>query len=272
MKKILFAAIFQISLAAFANISEVDIAELKTRFSTPVTNNGPNCYNATLISLGYMEEVIHVSPGEMDFYLQEFCEVQDISAAKASRGMVLVFRSPQQLEHTALFLGDGQVFEKYTYEGTRSKNPKMWRSGEYIFQPLSQSLYLTFRQFSKSVFVCASAEGKQRRLATIQLRPWARRLTALRAQLTIDVLRWSPKSLKQFLSESAPLYLEELSDIAHNPPKNSFEYRYFKALVISNVHQIYFMHEGFLIDCPRCEDFSDAKLEESIDRIRRQLR
>ena len=73
--------------SAFAIVStasaQFNVADLQKRFSTPTTNNGPNCYNTTLVVLGYMEEIVHVSPEEATFYVSSFCKELDVEARSA---------------------------------------------------------------------------------------------------------------------------------------------------------------------------------------------
>jgi hypothetical protein len=97
---------------AFAAPAPFDVPALKNIFSTSVANNGPNCYNTTLLSLGYVDEVIHISPDEMNFYLHLFCKQTELRPEEAANGYVIVFRNLDRLAHTAAALGKRTDFRE----------------------------------------------------------------------------------------------------------------------------------------------------------------
>lgn len=65
MEKSCFAVCFFVF--ASSALAGFDIASLQRKFRKPATNNGPHCYNTTLVALGYMDEIVHVTEGKQAF-------------------------------------------------------------------------------------------------------------------------------------------------------------------------------------------------------------
>lgn len=102
-------------------------------------HTGPNCYNATLLAKGYMDQMQYVDGMEFFFYIENFCQLQIKNPL--ARGNILLALGADLSSvdneavgpvvlHSALSMGNDQLFEKATaYAGT------------YEIKKISESLF-----------------------------------------------------------------------------------------------------------------------------------
>lgn len=86
------------------------IAHQKSSSHEPISfRDGPNCFNAVLVGTGFVKEVTYTDPAELSFYLNKFCKRND-GAEKP--GNILLITIDNYIEHAALSLPSGKIFEK----------------------------------------------------------------------------------------------------------------------------------------------------------------
>lgn len=86
------------------------IAQQKPSSHQPISlRDGPNCFNAALVGIGYTKEVTYTDPAELSFYLNKFCK-RNVGAEKP--GDVLLITIGNYYMHAALALPSGKIFEK----------------------------------------------------------------------------------------------------------------------------------------------------------------
>lgn len=103
-----------------------------------MAQSGPNCFNTTLLALGYTDDVTYTSSDELEFYLKKYCSEVESKAAN-----VVTF-SNDQLVHTAFKLPNGLILEKNSLYGTLTPvfeyDPA---PGQYLIHEESKSLFST---------------------------------------------------------------------------------------------------------------------------------
>lgn len=257
--------------------AQFDVAALKAAFSSAFVNNGPNCYNTTLIALGYISDRIHISPLEAELYLARFCIEIDQDPLSAPNGLVITYRSrtDARLEHIAALVGAGQVFEKYNYVGTGGQShPNDYQAyyGAYLFHPLANSSYYQETdEFIYQVLSCAPATTVHKFLTPIHQQSWAQKLLQLRNRLAHDIATVSPAKLGAFFRRPAVKYIEELSQLLEAPTRDPFEQEYKLALITSSYRQIHFLLEDSHSHCPSCTDNDSDELRSALKKIKGQL-
>lgn len=253
------------------NVVEQD---LQQRFSQPVMNDGPNCFNAAFMALGYVKDVIHTSTYEAVFYLKNFCQEVATVAPKAKNGALIVYVGADSvMYHMAVALGNGRVFEKYNYGGYhRTSRKDASRPGEYFIQDFQSSYY--FQRYSSKttkVFHCVEAEVAREKLAPLQQLGSVQSLRLITEHLAADVLRVEPSRIDEFFAGQALSYLEEVKIILKVPPKSLLEQVYVTALVSSIRDQLYFMAESPPKSCGNCTKRLLWPVHENISQINHLL-
>lgn len=262
-------AFSSLSLAAPAWVP-FDEASLQKRFAKPVLNDGPNCYNTAFIALGYQQETLHTSTFETLFYLKNFCQQQNLPAAKAPNGaLIAYFSATSDLVHIAANLGGARVLEKTTYAGTHRATPRdQSHPGEYLFHNLASSYY--FKSYSAKntkVFYCLPSEEVHRRLASIDSLPEVQSLFRLRQDLAQELQILQPENLDVFFTESALNILKDILEVLQEKPATRLEQDYIRSLASSLQNQIGFMLEGAPISCQRCHRKVTRPVQEALDRV-----
>lgn len=134
-----------------------------------ITQPGADCHNATLIGKGYEDEIVSVSPDHMSFYLKNFCQ-QSAEAAVAGDIFVVTNRLGL-LEHTALALADGKIFEKESGDGLYKNISHM--SPYYQIKDLEDSIYYKNRITQHLMFTtykCQDAKSVREQLKVCETR------------------------------------------------------------------------------------------------------
>ncbi len=106
---ILFSFIFS-SHISLANQIQANIDVLLSKNATPI--EGPNCWNAAMYVLGFTKDIRYVSPQEFDYFVKTQCHVIDRSRLQRGSLIRLWGKSYFSDAHAAVFLGNGQIFEK----------------------------------------------------------------------------------------------------------------------------------------------------------------
>ncbi|WP_374029748.1 hypothetical protein [Bdellovibrio bacteriovorus] len=114
--------------------------------STLILNDGPNCFNTTLLARGFTKDVVYSSVEEMEFYLANFCrEKGRLPEEKISAGDIITFQQNEdEISHTAFVLNDGKILEKNSLYGARTEPFEGDPSpGLYLNHDLQKSLYFS---------------------------------------------------------------------------------------------------------------------------------
>ena len=91
------------------------LSQFQSRFT------GPNCFNASLVGKGYMDQLRYVDGMEFLFYVENFCQIENKTPMAAgniivSFGIDQNFMDGEQSElvvlHSMIGLGNDQIFEK----------------------------------------------------------------------------------------------------------------------------------------------------------------
>lgn len=77
-------------------------------------HDGPNCFNATLIGMGYLQQIAFSDGLEMRYFLERYCLPRN---GAPQPGDVLLLSQSNSLTHGALYLGEEKIFEKYSVAG-----------------------------------------------------------------------------------------------------------------------------------------------------------
>lgn len=252
------------SFFVFVNVAFAgfDVPSLQRKFGAPATNNGPNCYNTTLVALGYMDELVHVSPEEAEFYVSSFCKLQNIKADIAPNGMIVVYGKNSEFDHMASLLGNGQTFEKYNFLGSQSSGGRPLPDGfhgDYVFHPLSESyVYQRAMPEDVRVFLCEPAKDVFSALAVFNQSAWKMKNDSIRSELARDIQKISAAKIGAFLNFRGAGFAQELETILEIKPANQRERAFQYVGVLSNYRQLYYLYEqGSCRDCDRVdlEDF-----------------
>ncbi len=99
--------------ACFSELTRHIPQVFKDKIYRKLSLNGPNCYNATLISAGFLrqDQIRHSDITEIKFYLDTYCE--EVSIEDRQYGdIVTVSDSISPIIHTAFYLSDDIAFTK----------------------------------------------------------------------------------------------------------------------------------------------------------------
>ena len=136
---------------------------------------GPSCYTAALLAKGYETTVTYVGVKEMRFFIDNFCNPKN---GPMQPGDVLTLsmrdskEKPPFLDHVAVYLGDGKIFEKELGAGTyEPANPK--EDPHFHIKDLRESIW--FKNYEGdgrvlNTYLCQEASVVHSRLATCEKR------------------------------------------------------------------------------------------------------
>lgn len=94
---------------------------------------GANCLNAVLAAKGYTDQINYVDDIEFQYYLNRFCKHRPETGAP---GQVLAVMIDDDVDHGAISLGRGRIFDKNSVFGVHTPNV-ITREGQYLTHPRS---------------------------------------------------------------------------------------------------------------------------------------
>ncbi|MFS4458833.1 hypothetical protein [Bdellovibrio sp. HCB2-146] len=253
--------------SAHAETAVFNAQELKSLFSSPSFHDGPNCYNTSLMALGYVSERMYSSGKELDFYLKNFCQEISTTPEEAPNGIVMTYRdNSERLAHAALLMGNGWVFEKNSYRGTNYGSSSSYTSpGYYLFQRYNKSIYASeVKIYNVNYYQCVSSSEVQEALQVIRGRSWALRLEDMRVSLSATIVDISFEKLSNFLTETGFLYLVELQELLRTRTKNALEKEYLYSMAQSVYGQILYAHESAQRSCIQCQSHDVGPLNNEL--------
>lgn len=143
-------------------------------------HDGPNCYNATLLGLGFVRRVAYSDGMEMRYFLESFCLPR---SGEAQAGDVLAVNMNDSLAHVALYLGNEMIFEKYSIAG---------RFGQFRNQAYNDSL-LAIRRLTDSDYFM----GRREELACYQGKCPSRLVYVCDSAIKVNAELLSAQALKE---------------------------------------------------------------------------
>lgn len=144
-QKILCRSIKQMTVICFflfANSANAEnrIWNLENLNGIESYHDGPNCFNAALAAKGIVKRLVYIDSVEMLFYLENYCR----PISKPVFGDILTVKRENTLEHAAISLNSGRIFEKHSTSGTFG----LYSSSDTFYRKilLSDSYYFTQEQ------------------------------------------------------------------------------------------------------------------------------
>lgn len=112
-------------------------------------HNGPNCFNGTLLFLGFIDEVRFVDESEMLYFLTGFCQATDRSS---NQGEVVIWWDKGTAAHSAVIVGPNIIFEKDGVFGTFGDKDNATKSHVFATTQIEGRHYFSTQRFSESRF------------------------------------------------------------------------------------------------------------------------
>ncbi len=143
LKNNLFVAIaLQMAFASplFAKTPQIRANQLAKE---KVFQDGPNCFNTSLISLGYSDKKVFTSVPEIKYYLKYHCKEIAFNPRSLEPNTILTYTGPNgYLEHTAVALTNSKILEKNSLYGAKHNEVYLDKyPGRYLIQNLRQSIF-----------------------------------------------------------------------------------------------------------------------------------
>ena len=125
MRRILLTLIFIATPLAWAEMTGgLDWAAIRSLEGRRTLHDGPNCYNSTMIAKGYDSIVSQTSDEELKFYLAKYC--RKVPRASVPGEILVKFVDVEhQTEHSAVYVGEGKIFEKSGIAGLQGHFSKL---------------------------------------------------------------------------------------------------------------------------------------------------
>lgn len=157
---------------------------------TKSEHTGPNCYNATLLAKGFMDQKQYVDGMEFFFYIENFCQPQTKNPL-ATGNVLLAFGSDLSsidseakgpvVLHSAVSMGNDQLFEKATaYAGTYD----IKKINESLFYGAAGEENGTSERVS---YMCTSSDKVRAKISKLNADPLANRITSFKAKFVKSV-------------------------------------------------------------------------------------
>ncbi|WP_374000631.1 hypothetical protein [Bdellovibrio bacteriovorus] len=110
--------------------------------------DGPNCFNTSLLSLGYTHTQIYASATEVEYYLKYHCQEVSLNLNKLEPSSLLTYSEDGLLIHTAVAINTNEILEKNSLYGSKHKevfgDPA---PGKYLLHSVKKSIF--FSQLGK---------------------------------------------------------------------------------------------------------------------------
>lgn len=131
--------------------------------------DGPNCFNTSLYTLGFTQLKAYAHQSEFDYYLKFHCREVSFNINKLTSESLLTYtENNQQPVHAAVALDKKTIIEKNSLYG--SKHQEVYGDnapGKYLIHPISNSIFfqklITNKDDGKGhAYLCQSKEKVQR--------------------------------------------------------------------------------------------------------------
>lgn len=108
-------------ISLFLNSADAGPWTIESLTRTKSDQTGPNCYNATLLAKGFMEQKQYVDGMEFFFYIENFCQRQTKNPLATGNVLVAIGSDLSSLNseakgpvvlHSAISMGNDRLFEK----------------------------------------------------------------------------------------------------------------------------------------------------------------
>ncbi len=108
-----------------------------------VFQDGPNCFNTSLLALGYTDKKVFTSAPEIKYYIKYHCKEISFKAKTLEPNTLLTYTgNSNYLEHTAIALTNSKIIEKNSLYGAKHSEVFMDKyPGRYLVQNLQQSIF-----------------------------------------------------------------------------------------------------------------------------------
>lgn len=108
-----------------------------------IFQDGPNCFNTSLLSLGYSDKKVFTSVPEIKYYLKYHCKEIPFNPKSLESNTLLTYTGPNNyLDHTAVALSSQKIIEKNSLYGSKHAEVYMDKyPGRYLIQNLQQSIF-----------------------------------------------------------------------------------------------------------------------------------
>lgn len=241
----LLKAFIFIIITAFFGADIVRAAELY--------QDGPNCFNTSLLTLGYTKNTVYSSEDELLFFVDNFCKpLKNTSSSSPLQRLILFQRLSVEtglktLIHSAVSLGNNQIIEKYSLLGilneAREDDPN---PGIQITHQLSESLYSAKKSqplfgeiYEQDSYVCQNAEQVQTALLKLAKNPAIGEQLEFRKVLAKQVNIADRKIIEEnIMKQLLPLAQGMQWDrFINKTPQSSLEKTYLLGLLRSNAYQ-----------------------------------
>jgi len=214
-----------------------------------VYQDGPNCYNTSLQSLGYTQDVAYNSDEELSFFTENFCNpVSPTHKVLNSRDLILfVDRESKSVIHTAVALDKNKIIEKYSLLGSlnepREDDPQ---PGRQITHALAESIYspalaqgIFGQTYQQQIYSCKKSDEVQKTLSRLSLNPAIAEQLKFRKFLVENIKIADRKILEQnIMNHLVPQVLTMKWDsLIQKTPQSSLEKTYLLGLLRSNAYQ-----------------------------------
>jgi hypothetical protein len=219
-----------------------------------VVQDGPNCFNTAMYMQGFVDEIVHTSSSESQFYLENFCREKSANEVP-STGDVISFRDSQDLSneiHETVMLENNQIIEKNSIYGTVKKpfegDPV---PGRYLIHNLQESLYSPIKSkklfdavYTQKIFTCQTAEQVQKAMATILQIPAVQEQLQFRHEIAQTLKIADRAALEKNILEVLVPIVEKMS-WDQSLDKNGLsqqEAKYLAGILRSNANQLSFLN------------------------------
>ncbi len=102
-------------------------------------HDGPNCHSASLLGLGFIQQIRYVDSSELLYFLKSYCEQSDI----VMPGTIHTWKFDDSIDHSALSTGNQTIFEKISIAGLDGHYQKQAQEDQDIYRikNWNESLY-----------------------------------------------------------------------------------------------------------------------------------
>lgn len=148
--------------------SQADLSSIEKRALTlkkiSSFQDGPNCFNASLNTLGYKNQLLYTSDIEFSYYLKHHCRQIPFEKSKLLPTSILTYQSSAEyLDHSAVVLRNNQIIEKNSLYGSKHKtvlndhNP-----GKYLIHGLDKSIFFARLSPNATMVKAYSCDSSQK--------------------------------------------------------------------------------------------------------------
>lgn len=227
------------------------------------TYPGASCYTAALLAKGYENTVSFVGVKEMHFFVDHFCQHRD---GPMQTGDLLTLtmhdtkENPPYLDHVAIYVGEGTVFEKELGAGTyEPQDPK--EDPHFQIRPMSESRWIknyVADGRDLNAYKCADASEVRASLATCEKRAKEIGIDTIRLSLEKAMFMTAPAfSLDPEALEATKTLTQAVRDLKETDPC----FDYLLAMTDSVNYGFKSIRLKLLAKMPNAEEWTKAKEE-----------